>query len=105
MNESYHSKTIQKDMNRGIHFGYAAYYQYGQFGPKAKSFEEAKFFVLIFTYYLRLWYRSKLDWSTQKASSMHLRHGTSLLSTPLPFWTFIITLGKKNDDEECCFLK
>ena len=27
-------------------------------------------------------------------SSMHLRHGTSLLSTPLPFWTCIITLGK-----------
>ena len=27
-------------MNRGIRFGYAAYYQYGQFGSKAKSFEE-----------------------------------------------------------------
>ena len=26
---------------------------------------------------------------------MHLRHGTSLLSTPLPFWTCIITLGKE----------
>ena len=26
---------------------------------------------------------------------MHLRYGTSLLSTPLPFWTCIITLGKE----------
>jgi hypothetical protein len=26
---------------------------------------------------------------------MHLRHGTSLLSTPLPLWTCIITLGKE----------
>ena len=25
---------------------------------------------------------------------MHLRHETSLLSTPLPFWTYFITLGK-----------
>ena len=41
----------------------------------------------------------KWQWSTQKASSMHLIHGTSLLSTPLPLWTSIITLGKKNDDE------
>ena len=30
----------------------------------------------------------------------HLIHGTSLLSTPLPLWTFIITLGEKNDDEK-----
>ena len=37
---------------------------------------------------------SKLAWSTQQASSMHLRHGTTLLSTPLLFWTCIITLGK-----------
>ena len=29
------------------------------------------------------------------ASSMHLIHETSLLSTPLPFWTSIIALGKK----------
>ena len=36
--------------------------------------------------------KSKLAWSTQQVSSMHLRHGTSLLSTPLPFWTNIITL-------------
>ena len=41
-------------MNRGICFGYAVYYHYGQFGPKTKSFEEAKFFVIIFTYHLRL---------------------------------------------------
>ena len=27
------------------------------------------------------------------ACSMHLRHGTSLLSTPLPFFTCIVTLG------------
>ena len=26
---------------------------------------------------------------------MHLRHGASMLSTTLPFWTCIITLGKK----------
>ena len=38
--------------------------------------------------------RSKLAWSTQQASSMHLRHESSLLSTQLPFWTCIITLGK-----------
>ena len=44
---------------------------------KAKLFKEAKFFVIIFTY---LSYRSKSPWSTQQASSMHLRHGTSLLS-------------------------
>ena len=31
---------------------------------------------------------------TQQANSMHLRHETSLLSTPLPFWTCIIILGK-----------
>ena len=30
----------------------------------------------------------------QQASSMHSRHGTSLLSTPLPFLTCIITFGK-----------
>ena len=32
-------------------------------------------------------------------------HGTSLLSTPLPLWTSIITLGKKNDDEKTLLLK
>ena len=37
----------------------------------------------------------KLAWSTQQASSMHLRHETSLLSTPLTFWACIITLGKE----------
>ena len=38
---------------------------------------------------------------------MHLRHGTTLLSTPLPFWICIITLEllTKDDDEELCFLK
>ena len=36
-----------------------------------------------------------LAWSTQQASSMILRDGTSLMSTPLPFWTCIITLGKE----------
>jgi hypothetical protein len=37
---------------------------------------------------------SKLAWSTQQASSMNLRHETTMLSTPLQFWTCIITLGK-----------
>jgi len=31
---------------------------------------------------------------------MHLRHGTTLLSTQLPFQTC-----SRNDDEELCFLK
>ena len=31
---------------------------------------------------------------------MHLRHETSMLSTPLSFWISIITLGKKNDDKK-----
>ena len=53
-------------------------------------------FLLLLIY----WY--KLAWSTQQASSMHLIHGTTMLSTPLPFWTCIITLGSKN---ELCFLK
>jgi len=30
-------------------------------------------------------------------------HGTILLNTPLPLWTSIITLGKKNDDEKSLF--
>jgi hypothetical protein len=30
---------------------------------------------------------------------------TSLLSTPLPLWTSIITLGKKNDDEKTLLLE
>ena len=38
-------------------------------------------------------------------SAMHLIHGTSLLSTPLPLWTSIITLGKKIDDEKTLLLK
>ena len=54
-----------------------------------KSFSEAQFFIIIFTQV-----RSKLAWSTQQASSMHLKHGTSLLSTPLQFLTCIITIGK-----------
>ena len=37
---------------------------------------------------------SKLACSIQQASSMILRHLTSLLSTLLPFWTCIITVGK-----------
>ena len=41
---------------------------------------------------IRWYYRFKLAWSTQQASSMHLIHGTSLLSTPLPLWTYIIYL-------------
>ena len=36
---------------------------------------------------------------------MHSIHGTSLLSTPLPLWTFIITLGKKNDNQKTLPLK
>ena len=39
------------------------------------------------------------------ASSMHLIHGTSLLSTPLPLWNSIATSGKKNDDEKTLLLK
>ena len=41
-------------------------------------------------------------WGTQQASSIYLKHGTSLLSTTLPLWICIITLGSKNDDEELC---
>ena len=36
---------------------------------------------------------------------MYQMHETSLLSTPLPLWTSIITLGKKNDDEKTLLLK
>ena len=36
---------------------------------------------------------------------MHFRHGTSLLSTPLPLCSSIITLGKKIDDEKTLLLK
>ena len=45
------------------------------------------------------------QWSTHQASSMYQMHGTSLLSTPLPLWTSIITLGKKIDDEKTLLLK
>ena len=39
--------------------------------------------------------RSKLACGTQQASFMHLGHGTSVLSVPLPFLTCIsITIGK-----------
>ena len=41
--------------------------------------------------------------SSEHVENMHLIHETSLLSTPLPLWTCIITLGKLNDDEEHCF--
>ena len=43
---------------------------------KAKLFQEATFFVIIFIYL-----RSKLAMSTQQASYMSKMHGTSLLST------------------------
>ena len=46
-----------------------------------------------------------MTWSSQQASSMNLGYGTSLLSTPLPFWTSIITLGKKIDDEKTLLLR
>ena len=36
---------------------------------------------------------------------MYQMHGTSLLSTQLPLWPSIITLGKKIDDEKTLFLK
>ena len=36
---------------------------------------------------------------------MHLIHETSLLSTPLPLWTSIITLRKKWWRKKHCFLK
>ena len=48
---------------------------------------------------------SKRQWSTQQASSMYQMHGTSLLSTPLPLWTTIITLGKKKYDEKTLIFK
>ena len=41
-------------------------------------------FIIIFTF---------LHWSTRQASCMHLRHRTSLMSTPWSFWTCIFTLG------------
>ena len=36
---------------------------------------------------------------------MHCKHQTSLLSTQLPFWTCIVTLVRKKDDEKHCFLE
>ena len=47
----------------------------------------------------------KWHWSTQQDGSMHLIHGTTLLSSPFPLWTYIITLGKKDDDEKTLLLK
>ena len=44
---------------------------------------------------------SKLSWSPQQASSMHLKHETTLSSTSLTFWTCI----NKKDDKEHYFLK
>ena len=35
---------------------------------------------------------------------MHLIYATSLLSTPLPLWISIITLDKKNGDENTLHL-
>ena len=48
----------------------------------------------------------KLAWSTQQASSMHLSHGTSLLSI-LHFGPVLLSyLGiSTNKDKELCFLK
>ena len=37
---------------------------------------------------------------TWQASSMHLRHGASMLSTPWPFGPVYLLQLSKNDDEE-----
>ena len=50
------------------------------------------YFKKIFNHHLYLLTRQK--WSTRQASFMHLRHETSLLSTPWQFWTCIFTSGK-----------
>ena len=52
----------------------------------------------------------KLALSNQQASSMHLKHGTSLLSIPLPFWTCIyysvlLPQVRKCEDEFLLVLK
>ena len=62
-------------------------------------------FIILF--HFRTVYNTGPKWqrSTQQASSMYQMHGTSLLSTPLPFWTSSITLGKKIDDEKTLLLK
>ena len=54
--------------------------------------------------YLRK-YRFKLAWSTQQASSMHLRLETTLLSAPLPFWNHILMLHKYKWWRRILFLK
>ena len=47
-----------------------------------------------------------MTWSIQQAIFMHLRHWISLLSTPLPFWTFTITfrISEKMSCEKICHL-
>ena len=58
---------------------------------KAKLFQEATFSS---SFLHNLSKHTKWPWKTWQASSIHLRHVTSLLSTPLPICTSIITLGK-----------
>jgi hypothetical protein len=48
------------------------------------------FFIIIFTYLKWIW---------------HLRHGSSLLTTPWQFATVYLLQVIKNDDEKRCFLK
>ena len=72
-------------------------------------------FFLIKTNYLRSnilrrhfyihYYRFKLAWSTQQASSIHFRYQASLLRIHGYFGPVYLLQVNKNDDEECCFLK
>ena len=53
------------------------------------------FFGIVFTYILdvNMYTGPKKPWSTEQASLMSEMHGTSLQSTPQPFWTYIFISG------------
>ena len=67
--------------------------QLGKLILKPNHFKRSN--ILAHPFYLpKVIIQVQTDWSTQQASSLHLRHETTLLSTPLPFGACIITLGK-----------
>ena len=66
--------------------------------------KKQRFFIIIFTY-LRKYNGQNWPWSTEKASSMSKMHSISLLSTPWPFWTGILSQVSKNDDEKMLLLR
>ena len=66
---------------------------------KAKLLLEAKFFIIIFTYLQSRYTGSKWSRSTWQPSSIHFRHGTSLLRLHGHFGPVYLHQVSKNDDE------